>query len=391
MFFIEANPGRGEPAALGQFSDPARFLRRRLTFNLTLSLIFKRVNRGGSTSSSHIGDDTSQGRAVIPSDVAPPLPLGSYTPMMSPTTMPQMMEAFVLKAYGGPEHTVLEEVPVPKTGSRQLLVKVRAAGLNPVDYGTRKGRLRPIQPYRLPAVLGNELAGEVVTCGDQVRRFRVGDRVFARVAKNRMGAFAQFAIVEENHAAVIPASLNFETAAAIPLAGLTALQALRDELHVASGQRIFISGGAGGVGSFAIQIAKHLGVQVATTASPRGEALVRQLGADMVIDYTQERPASVLSGFDGAFDLIGGDTLKQAIAIVRPGATVVSVAGMPEPTASKDSGAWALVAGAVLGCELFPEASRPQVRSALPLPLHASQRRGLVRTGAPRRRRCGEG
>ncbi len=252
--------------------------------------------------------------------------------------MPQMMEAFVSKAYGGPEHTVLEEVPVPKTGSRQLLVKVRAAGLNPVDYGTRKGRLRPIQPYRLPAVLGNELAGEVVTCGDQVRRFRVGDRVFARVAKNRMGAFAQFAIVEENHAAVIPASLNFETAAAIPLAGLTALQALRDELHVASGQRIFISGGAGGVGSFAIQIAKHLGVQVATTASPRGEALVRQLGADMVIDYTQERHASVLSGFDGAFDLIGGDTLEQAFAIVRPGATVVSVAGMPEPTASKDMG-----------------------------------------------------
>jgi NADPH:quinone reductase-like Zn-dependent oxidoreductase len=259
--------------------------------------------------------------------------------MTSSTTLPQLMQAFVLKAYGGPEHTALEEVPVPKTGSRQLLVKVRAAGLNPVDYGTRKGRLRPIQPYRLPAVLGNELTGEVVTCGDQVRRFRVGDRVFARVAKNRMGAFAQFAIVEENHAAVIPASLNFETAAAVPLAGLTALQVLRDELHVASGQRIFISGGAGGVGSFAIQIAKHLGAQVTTTASPRGEALVLQLGADTVIDYTQERPASVLSGFDGAFDLIGGDALKQAIAIVRPGATVVSVAGIPEPlTASKDMG-----------------------------------------------------
>jgi alcohol dehydrogenase len=108
---------------------------------------------------------------------------------------------------------------------------------------------------------------------------------------------------------------------------------------VARGQRIFISGGAGGVGSFAIQIAKHFGAQVATTASPRGEALVRQLGADMVIDYTQQQPASVLSGFDGAFDLIGGDTLEQAFAIVRPGATVVSVAGMPEPqTASKDLG-----------------------------------------------------
>ena len=258
---------------------------------------------------------------------------------MSSTSMPQQMQAFVLKAYGGPELAGLEEVPVPKPNSRQLLVRVRAAGLNPVDFKTRRGDLRLVQRYRLPAVLGNELAGEVIACGDQVRRFRGGDRVFARVDKNRMGAFAQFAIVEEDHAAVIPASLNFATAAAISLAGLTALQALRDELHVERGQRIFISGGAGGVGSFAIQIAKHLGAQVATTASPRGEALVRQLGADTVIDYTQERPASVLSGFDGAFDLIGGDTLKQAFAIVRPGAVVVTVAGMPEPqTASKDLG-----------------------------------------------------
>ena len=253
--------------------------------------------------------------------------------------MPQQMLAFVLKAYGGPELAALEQVPVPKPSSRQLLVGVRAAGLNPVDFKTRRGDLRLVQRFRLPAVLGNELAGEVIACGDQVRRFRIGDRVFARVAKNMMGAFAQFAVVEEDHAAVIPASLDFATAAAIPLAGLTALQALRDELHVARGQRIFIAGGAGGVGSFAIQIAKHLGAQVATTASPRGEALVRQLGADMVIDYTKERPASVLSGFDGAFDLIGGDTLEQAFAIVRPGATVVSVAGMPEPqTASKDLG-----------------------------------------------------
>jgi alcohol dehydrogenase len=249
------------------------------------------------------------------------------------------MQAFVLKAYGGPELAALVEVPVPEPTARQLLVRVRAAGLNPVDFKTRRGDLRVVQSYRLPIVLGNELAGEVVAYGEQVKRFRIGDRVFARVAKERMGAFAQFAIVEDDHAAVIPASLNFETAAAIPLAGLTALQALRDELHVARGQRIFISGGAGGVGTFAIQIAKYLGAEVATTASPLGEALVRQLGADMIIDYTREQPASVLSGFDGAFDLLGGDTLEQAFAIVRPGATVVTVAGMPEPqTASKDLG-----------------------------------------------------
>jgi NADPH:quinone reductase-like Zn-dependent oxidoreductase len=227
------------------------------------------------------------------------------------------------------------QVPAPQPGSRQLLVGVRAAGLNPVGFKTRMGdvRLRLVQPYRLPVVLGNELAGEVMACGDEVQRFRVGDRVFARVDKDRMGAFAEFAVVEEDHAAVIPASLDFANAAAVPLAGLTALQAPRDELHVASGQRIFISGGAGGVGSFAIQIAKHFGAQVATTASRRGEQLVRQLGADLVVDYTQERPASLLSGFGGAFDLIGGDTLEQTFAIVRPGATVVSVGGMAEPGA----------------------------------------------------------
>jgi NADPH:quinone reductase-like Zn-dependent oxidoreductase len=212
------------------------------------------------------------------------------------------MLAYVLQRYGRPDGSSLMEVPAPKPGSRQLLVRVRAAGLNPLDFKTRMGdvRLRLFQPYRRPVVLGNELAGELIACGDQVQRFRAGDRVFARVDKDRMGAFAQFAVVEEDHAAAIPASLDFANAAAVPLAGLTALQALRDELYVASGQRIFISGGAGGVGSFAIQIAKHLGAQVATTASPRGEALVRQLGADMVVDYTQERPASVLSGFDGA-------------------------------------------------------------------------------------------
>lgn len=257
--------------------------------------------------------------------------------MMSSIPVPQRMQAFVLRAYGGPDLAGLQEVPVPEPGPRQLLVRVRAAGLNPVDFKTRRGDLRLVQRYRLPVVLGNELAGEVVTCGEQVRRFRVGDRIFARVDKSSMGAFAEFAVVEEDHAAAMPATLDFATAAAVPLAGLTALQALRDELRVTKGQRIFISGGAGGVGSFALQIARHFGAQIATTASPRGEALVRQLGAETVVDYTRERADAVLFGLDGAFDLIGGKSLEQAFAIVRPGATVVSVAGMPEPqTASKD-------------------------------------------------------
>jgi len=189
--------------------------------------------------------------------------------------------------------------------------------------------------------MGKELAGTVVARGVGATRFTVGDRVFTRVAKEAMGAFAEYASVHEDLVAKMPASLDFESAAGIPLAGLTALQCLRDELEVKPGQRIFISGGAGGVGTFAIQIAKWLGAEVTTTASPfyGGEALVRSLGADRVIDYTRERFEDVLHDLDGAFDLIGGDTLARLFAVVKRGGKVVSIAGVPEPqTALKDLG-----------------------------------------------------
>jgi alcohol dehydrogenase len=170
-------------------------------------------------------------------------------------------------------------------------------------------------------------------------RFAKGDRVFARVDKDIMGTFAEYAVVREDHAARMPASLDFPAAAAVSLAALTALQALRDELHLSAGQRVFIPGGAGGVGTFAIQIAKHLGAHVATTASPRGEGLVKRLGADVVIDYTRERFEEKLSGYDCAFDLLGGDTLAHLWPVLKPGGRVVSIAGMPEPlTAQKDLG-----------------------------------------------------
>jgi NADPH:quinone reductase-like Zn-dependent oxidoreductase len=249
------------------------------------------------------------------------------------------MRAFVLSHYGGAEGTTLADVPSPSPRAGELLVRVRAAGLNPVDFKTRDGKLKVIRNYPLPIVMGNELAGVVEAIGPSVTRFTEGDRVFARVNRDVMGAFAELAIVEEQHAATIPASLDFQTAAALPLAGLTALQALRDELHLRSGARIFIPGGAGGVGTFAIQLAKLFGAHVATTASPRGEALVRRLGADMVIDYTRERFEERLSDYDCAFDLIGGETLARLLALLKPGGRVVSIAGMPEPlTARKDLG-----------------------------------------------------
>src|ERR1700744_3095286 len=241
------------------------------------------------------------------------------------------MRAYVLKHYGGPEGSLLMDVPAPAPGPRDIFVAVRAAGLNPVDFKFRQGKLRVILRPELPFVLGNELAGEVIAVGSDVRRFHIGDRVFARVAKDRAGAFAEQACVCEAHAASMPRDLDFTDAAAVPLAALTALQALRDELGVKPGQKVFISGGAGGVGTFAIQIAKWLGAHVTTTASKRGEALVRSLGCDEVIDYTSQDISKTGRGFDAGFDLIGGNTLAQMFDIMKPGAKIVSVAALPEP------------------------------------------------------------
>ncbi|MEL1250759.1 NADP-dependent oxidoreductase [Aurantiacibacter gilvus] len=249
------------------------------------------------------------------------------------------MKAFVLSGYGGADKAALQDVARPEPGPGEVLVRVAAAGLNPVDFKTREGMLKVVQRYPLPTVMGNELAGTVEACGAGAGRFAVGQRVFARVGKERMGAFAEYAVVAEEHLAAIPEELDFVQAAAVPLAGLTALQALRDELGVGPGFRVLITGGAGGVGTFAIQIAKALGAHVVTTASPRGRELVESLGADEVVDYTRYKFEDVIEPVDGAFDLIGGETLSRAFGIVKRGGRVVSVAGMPEPrTARLDLG-----------------------------------------------------
>lgn len=253
--------------------------------------------------------------------------------------MTEQMRALLLTRYGGPEAAELRTVPRPAPGAGELLVRVRAAGLNPVDFKTRDGKLKVIQRYALPVVMGNELAGTVEAAGAGVIRFAAGDRVFVRVPKGSMGALADYAVLPETVLAAMPPALDFEAAAGVPLAGLTALQALRDELHLKPGSRVFIPGGAGGVGTFAIQIAKWLGAEVTTTASPRGRDLVERLGADVVIDYTKQDFSDHVRDMDGVFDLLGGETLVKSFGVVKPGATVVSVAALPEPqTALKDLG-----------------------------------------------------
>jgi len=238
----------------------------------------------------------------------------------------------------------LRDVPVPAAAAGSVLIRVHAAGLNPVDYKIRQGKMRLLNRLDLPLVAGSELAGVVDAVGKGITRFAEGDRVFARVDKSKLGAFADYAAVSESLVAAMPASLGFVQAAGLPLAGLTALQALRDELDVAKGDRLFISGGAGGVGTMAIQIAAWMGAEVATTASAAGDALVRRLGADRVIDYTRERFQDTLHDYDAAFDLIGGSDLAAMFAIVKPGGTVVTIAGVPERTrASQDLDAGPLV------------------------------------------------
>jgi len=256
------------------------------------------------------------------------------------------MRAYVLHRYGSAEGSRLDDVPSPVPGATEILVRVRAAGLNPVDFKFRQGNLKVIFRPKLPFVLGNEVAGEVIGVGSGVTRFRPGDRIFARLAKYGGGGFAEQVCVDEAHAAHMPKNIDFAEAAAAPLAGLTALQALRDELDVGPGKNVFISAGAGGVGTFAIQIAKWLGAHVVTTASKRGEALVRSLGADEVIDYTTEDISKLGRRFDAGFDLIGGETLEKTFGIMKPGTKVVSIAALPEPqTAFKDlERGWALAA-----------------------------------------------
>ncbi|GIG69247.1 NADP-dependent oxidoreductase [Phytomonospora endophytica] len=271
------------------------------------------------------------------------------------------MRGYVLTRYGRPDAMELREVPTPRPGPGEVLIRVRAAGLNPIDYKLRQGTLRAIVKLSLPTVAGSELAGEVEAVGTGVTRFAVGDRVFARVDKSTLGAFADHAVVAETLAARMPDGLGFTDAAGLPLAGLTSLQALRDELRLAKGDRVFISGGAGGVGTLAIQIAVAMGAQVATTASPRGEQLVRSLGATTVIDYRKEKFTDVLGDYDGAFDLTGGQDLVDSFAILKPGATTVSVTTTPEPaTARKDLGKGPLFAAlfGVLSWKIRREARR---------------------------------
>ncbi|WP_406191439.1 MULTISPECIES: NADP-dependent oxidoreductase [unclassified Streptomyces] len=245
------------------------------------------------------------------------------------------MKAAVITRFGQIGDVVeVRDVPVPVVGPRDVLIEVRAAGVNPVDCLMVKGFMASAELTQM-RVLGSEVAGVVTAAGDEVTRFSVGEEVFARVDPRVGGAFAEYVAVHEELVAAKPASLSFEEAAGLPLVALTAWQALTEQAEVGAGTRVLVHGGAGGVGSAAVQIAKHLGAEAIATASADGVELVRELGADQVIDYRAEKFDELLSGVDVVLDTIGGDTQERSFRVLRSGGTLVSIVPIADVEAKK--------------------------------------------------------
>ncbi len=239
------------------------------------------------------------------------------------------MKAFVVARYGK-DGLRAAQVPDPITGPRDVLVRVRAAGINPLDKMVRDGEFKRLLKYKTPFVLGHDLAGVVMRVGAEVRDYRVGDEVYARPRDLRIGAFAEYIVVDHADIALKPQSLTMEESAAIPLVALAAWQALVDLAQVKPGQKVLVHAGAGGLGSTVIQLAKHLGATVATTANGKDSEKVRGLGADEVIDYTKADFAALLSGYDVVLDSLGGDTLTKSLTVLKPGGLAISVVGPPD-------------------------------------------------------------
>ena len=246
------------------------------------------------------------------------------------------MRAFVITSYQGPLHEA--DVPEPTVGDHDVLVAVRAAGLNQLDEKIREGEFKQILPYTLPLTLGHDVAGTVLRVGSQVRGFAVGDEVYARPAQDQIGTFAERVAVAERDLALAPTSVTVEEAASLPLVALTAWQALVVKGRVRPGQKVLIHAGAGGVGSIAIQLAKHLGATVATTASAANADFVRELGTDVVVDYRSEDFEAQLSGYDLVLDSLGGENLEKSLRVLRRGGRAVGISGPPDPTFAREAG-----------------------------------------------------
>ncbi len=241
-----------------------------------------------------------------------------------------MMKAIVVHAYGGPEVLKYEDVPRPEPKENELLVRVIAAAVNPVDSAARSQKFAQFLGIKLPAIPGYDIAGVVEKTGAKITKFKAGDPVYAYIALNKGGGYAEYAVVTEKEASAKPKSLNYVEAAAVPLVSLTAWQALIDTAKLSAGQTVLIHGGSGGVGSFAIQIAKARGAKVIATASTPNQDLLKELGADVAIDYTRQKFEAVAKDVDVVLDSVGEDTLARSYSIVKKGGFIVSLVARPD-------------------------------------------------------------
>lgn len=253
------------------------------------------------------------------------------------------MKAFLIDRYGKKETGHIDDVPTPALRDDDVLIRVHAASVNALDTKIRRGEFKLILPYRLPLILGNDLAGTVERVGAGVSQFKPGDEVYARPDDDRIGTFAEFIAVSAVSVALKPGNLTMVEAASLPLVALTAWQALVETAQLKPGQKVFIQAGSGGVGTVAIQLAKHLGAFVATTTSTPNVAWVKDLGADVVIDYRQQDFATALRDYDVVLNSLGKEELERSLQILKPGGHLISISGPPTPTFATARGlAWPL-------------------------------------------------
>jgi NADPH:quinone reductase-like Zn-dependent oxidoreductase len=252
------------------------------------------------------------------------------------------MKAIRIHRFGGPEVLELDDVPIPQPGEDELLVRTRAASVNPVDYKIRHGTVPWVSREMLPITLGRDLSGTVESAGAGVDAFAEGEAVYAMLGSIDRGSYAEYVLVRPNEAAPKPARLSHIEAAAVPLAALTAWQGLFDHGHLEAGQTALVHGGSGGVGHFAIQFAKVKGATVLTTVSGQNLGFARELGADRAVDYESQRFEEIARDVDLVLDLVGGETQERSWSVLKPGALLVSALGEPSKEKAMQHGAHGL-------------------------------------------------
>lgn len=248
------------------------------------------------------------------------------------------MKAVIIEAYGDIEQFKLTDLPEPKITEVEVLIEVHAVAINPIDWKIRAGYLQDVLPFDMPIIFGWDISGIVKRIGEQVTDFHIGDKVLARADLKKPGGFAELIAVDEAQLVKKPDGVSFEEAAAIPLAGMTAWQMLFDKVNLTSGETVLIHGGAGGIGCFAVQLAKLKGAEVITTGSARNRDFLYALGADTFIDYHKENFQTMVHDVDAVLDVIGGEVLKNSYLVLKPGGRIVSVAERPDQEEAMERG-----------------------------------------------------